>query len=105
MGRMTKHVGTRMSQRGITKEMVELASMFGDYDGDRLRLDRRALLVLLERIRAAERTTLKLLDKGGIVVVEEGEAVVTTYNVDSYDRRRAKSRTARRPRAYEGRRR
>jgi hypothetical protein len=31
------------------------------------------------------RKVIKALDKGGVVVVEAGGKLITTYNVDSYD--------------------
>lgn len=85
----TKHMQARMSQRGIPRELVELVRQFGRDDQDRLVLDRRALRCLLDEVRGLERTVLKALDKGGIVVVECGNALITTYNLDSFDRGRA----------------
>jgi hypothetical protein len=39
-----------------------------------------------------ERTGKKALNKGGLVVVQDGEALITTYHRDSFDRRKAYSR-------------
>ena len=45
--------------------------------------DEEAVLKQLERIR---KINLKIRDKGGIVVVADHDAVVTTYQFDSYRR-------------------
>ena len=104
MAHSTKHLKQRMSQRGITADMIEVVGQFGLIHGDRTQLTRRELEDLLARLRSAQRTVMKLLDKGGIVVVEDGGALITTYNLNSYNRRRANRRgdTGRRPRAYRG---
>ena len=102
MKQMTKHMAARMSQRGVSGDMVEIARQFGVLDSDKSVLRRRELHDLLTTLRDAERTVLKLLDKGGIVVVEEAGALITTYNRDSFRRRqRADERSRpRRPAAY-----
>jgi hypothetical protein len=81
----TKHMQARMSQRGISGDMVHLARRFGRDDQDKYILDRKGLRRLLEELRGLERKVIKALDKGGVVVVEAGGALITTYNVDSYD--------------------
>jgi hypothetical protein len=103
MASCTKHFQQRMSQRGISGDMIEMAQQFGVIKGDKLELNRRELELLLDRVRSAQRTVMKLLDKGGISIVEAEGALITTYRVDSFDRRLAKagSRRARRPRAWQ----
>jgi hypothetical protein len=46
----------------------------------------KAFSAFLEEVRGLERKVIKALDKGGVVVVETGGALITTYNLDSYDR-------------------
>ena len=89
---LTKHCAARMSQRGIPGDLVSLVCSFGRDDQDKLILDRRDLKSLLAELRVLERTVIKALDKGGVVVVETGGALVTAYNADSYDRSRAHGR-------------
>ena len=104
MAHLTKHIAARMSQRGISCEMIALARSFGEFEGDRLVLNPARLVSLLERLRVMERTTMKLIDKGGIVVVEDDDALITTFNLNSFDRRKARRgpvTRARRHRAYE----
>jgi hypothetical protein len=90
--RTTKHMQARMSQRGITGELVGLVRQYGHDDQDRLVLDRKNLRSLLSELRDLERVVLKALDKGGLVVVETDGALVTTYNRDSFDARRTYDR-------------
>ncbi len=87
----TRHIQKRMSQRGITQGMVDLACQFGVRQQDKLVINRRGLEQLVDNLRSIERTALKAIDKGGIVVVESDGALVTTYDLDSYDRKKARS--------------
>jgi len=77
-----------VSQRGIPGDLVNLVRQFGRDDHDRTVLGRKDLHGLLNEVRGLERLVLKALDKGGVVVVEADGALITTYNVTSYDRRR-----------------
>ena len=85
----TRHISKRMSQRGIRQVLVDLTLQFGEDVQDRCVLGRQGLKSLLEAVRELERTALHALDKGGVIVVQADGALVTTYDVDSYDRRRA----------------
>ena len=103
MARATKHLGVRMSQRGITGDMIELALAYGENRQDKVVLCRKAAMKLVARLDGAQRATaLKVLDKGGIVVVEKEGILLTTYNLNTFDRRKRGSAhaSARRPHAY-----
>ena len=41
----------------------------------------------VKEIQAAIKTLKNILKKGGVVVVSENDTLITTYNLDSYDRR------------------
>ena len=92
MARQTKHFQARTGQRGIPGDLVELARRFGADDRDRCVLDRKGLQRLIDELRALQRVAMKALDKGGVVVVEAGGALITAYTVDSFDQRRADGR-------------
>jgi hypothetical protein len=86
--RTTKHMQARMSQRGIPGELVDLVQRHGRDEWGRIILNKKALRNLLDDVRNLQRVVLKALDKGGVVVVEDDGALITTYNVDSFDPRR-----------------
>ena len=54
---ISHHAGQRMNQRGIPRRLVEFTMKHGRIEGDK-----------------------RVLDKGGVTVVESGGTVVTTYN-------------------------
>ena len=86
----TRHFQQRMSQRGMTLDIVELAQQFGDVHQDKTFLSRKVLQQLIESARQIERTAKKALDKGGVVVVEDNGALITTYRFDSYSRKKVR---------------
>lgn len=77
---MTQHISQRMAQRGITKDLIDVVLTHGEFEDDRAILDRKNAKKLLEELQRKERLIKKILDKGGLVVVTEGGALITTYN-------------------------
>lgn len=76
----TMHALERMSQRGITKAMVDYVLEHGTPEQDRVILGRKDALSLLESLQDQQRVLKKILDKGGVVVVASGDRMITTYN-------------------------
>lgn len=76
----TRHVAKRMSQRGVSRKMIELVLDYGVLEGDKVVIGRKEAIHLMESFRAYMRLLAKVMDKGGVVVVTEGEHLVTTYN-------------------------
>lgn len=76
----TKHIGERMSQRGMTKRMIELVMEFGKEQGDKVILNRKAMQSILHEMEQLKKDLLKVMDKGGIVVVIDNDTLITTYN-------------------------
>ncbi len=76
----TLHARHRMAQRGIPQRLVEFALQHGRIEGDRRVLDRRETRRLVESLQAELRIAMHVLDKGGITVVEDHGAVITTWN-------------------------
>ncbi len=74
------HFTQRMSQRGVSREMVNLVRDHGVLDGDKVILGRRDAARLIDQLMEQLRVLRKIQDKGGLVVVESGETLVTTYN-------------------------
>ena len=77
---ITDHARTRMSQRGITRSMINLVLEYGEVKQDKSYLDRKLAMQLVRELEEKLRVAKKILDKGGCVVVEGTDAVITTYN-------------------------
>lgn len=79
---VTIHGMARMNQRGITKEMIEIVLEYGDYIQDKVILNSRKLKKLIKKVsKSLKSKLLKLLDKGGLVVVlGDNNVLITTYN-------------------------
>lgn len=82
----SKHARRRMSQRGIPDRLVALTQKFGRLVGDRVVLDRREARQALDELDEERALLLKAIDKGGLVVVESGDRVVTTFNITERQR-------------------
>lgn len=79
----TEHMKQRMTQRGINREMVNLVLDLGTPNQDKFTLNRDEAQEQLRELQQAMRVLKKILDKGGVTVVTEGEALITTYNCNS----------------------
>lgn len=79
----TKHIQQRMSQRGVSRDMVDFVMDHGTSEQDKYVLGRKEALSLLEKMQRQERLLKKILDKGGVTVVSDGNALITTYNCES----------------------
>ena len=77
----TRHFAQRMSQRGVSREMVELVRDYGVPEGDKLVLGRRDAAKAIDQLMQKLRVLKRIQDKGGLVVVETGESLITTYNL------------------------
>jgi hypothetical protein len=63
--------------------MIELTLEFGEVQADKIRLGSRRIKKLLKHHKVSQdikRDLLKILDKGGLVVVASGSALITAYN-------------------------
>lgn len=81
--RTTLHAEARQSQRGITSSMVDYVLANGTQNDDKLILGRKEAERRLTEIADEKRLLMKILDKGGVVVVAPGDVVITTYNCSS----------------------
>ena len=82
----TKHYGARISQRGIRESTVELAQLHGIPHGDKLVLGRKQIRAVLEALDRERKELIRAMDKGGVVAVECGGALITAYDFDSFNR-------------------
>ena len=79
----TRHAHQRTTQRGITRSMIDLVLEFGEVEQDKAILDKKHAQQLIRELEEKLRTAKKILDKGGCVVVEADNAILTTYNYQS----------------------
>lgn len=75
----TLHLNQRTRQRGITKQMIDLTLEYGKLKGDKIRLGTRRINELLRTKVELKPELLKLMDKGGLIVVFSGAALITAY--------------------------
>jgi len=73
------HINQRARQRGITKQMIDLTLKYGKLKGDKIRLGTRRIKELLRTKAELKSELLKLMDKGGLVVVFSGATLITAY--------------------------
>jgi len=79
--KFTKHARIRMGQRGIPDRIANLVSECGRIEGDMRILDRREARILLDEIDRRRKDLMRVIDKGGVAVVEEGNRVITAFNL------------------------
>lgn len=82
----TNHILARMSQRGISKKLVDLVYEYGKEKGDKLILNKKTTQTLIKEIDSMRKELLRIMDKGGVTVVLDNDALVTAYNTNSYKR-------------------
>ena len=87
----TQHIQQRMSQRGVSRDMVELVLDHGRPEQNKYILGRKEASRRLELLQRESRLLKKVLDKGGVVVVADGDALITTYNYAPQHGKRRKS--------------
>jgi len=75
----TLHINQRSRQRGITKKMIDITLEYGKLKGDKIRLGTRRIKELLRTKGELKSELLKIMDKGGLVVVFSGATLITTY--------------------------
>lgn len=86
---VTKHFGSRMNQRGIRKRLINLTLELGELDGDRIILSRSAIDAELAELQRRMRDLTEARKKGGVVVISEDDALITTYRGVGTGRKRS----------------
>ncbi|WP_151900493.1 DUF4258 domain-containing protein [Sulfurimonas hydrogeniphila] len=82
----TNHILARMSQRGISKKLVDLVYEYGKAKGDKLILNKKNTQKVIREIDSMRKELLKIMDKGGVTIVFDNDALITAYNTNSYNR-------------------
>lgn len=76
----TLHLNQRARQRGITNRMIELTLEYGIVQSDKIKLGTKRIKKLLRTHKHLKTDLLKIMDKGGLIVVVSGAAMITAYN-------------------------
>lgn len=85
----TRHIQKRLSQRAIKEEMLEVIDKFGAQSGDKTILNRKACDAALTELECLKKNLLKARERGGFVLVNVDDALITAYGLDSYKRTKA----------------
>ena len=83
---LTNPLDVRIQRRGIPRRLVDLALEAGEIDGDRYVLSARQIQIEIDRLNAKKKLYQEASKRGGIVVVLENDAVITTYRKNSFSR-------------------
>ena len=76
----------QMKQRAIGQKLVDLTLEFCvECHDDKVILNRQSLHLLITELKAMEQAAQKAADKGGLVVIREGDTLVTAYRFDSFN--------------------
>ena len=75
-----------MSQRGISKKLLDLVYAYGKEKGDKLTLNRKTTQKVINEIDSMRKELLRIMDKGGVTVVLDNDTLITAYNTNSYKR-------------------
>ena len=81
---LTSHSETRMNQRGITGDMIDLALDHGEPDGDKTILSAKTCRQLIEELKQTQKKLEHAMKKGGITIVSDGDTLITTYRANSF---------------------
>lgn len=87
----TRHIHKRMSQRSISQTIVDMVSQYGTIEGEKIIITKKNAEALMCEIENIKKSLLKIRSKGGIAVVESGEAMITTYALGRYKRSHKKT--------------
>jgi hypothetical protein len=83
----TKHSLARMSQRGLFKNLIDLVFEYGEGQGDKLILNKKPIQKMIKELDTLGKGLIRIMDKGGVTIVCDGETLITAYNSKSYQRR------------------
>lgn len=80
----TQHSLVRMSQRGLTKQLIDLVFRFGTDQNDKLILNKKLAQEAVKELDKMRKGLLKVIDKGGVTIVMSDDVLITAYNTNSY---------------------
>jgi len=80
--KLTGHLRSRMSQRGINKKMVDIVFQYGKEKGEKIVLNKKDAMKKCAEIQATLKYLKKIMDKGGLVIVCENNSIKTSYRYE-----------------------
>ncbi|HZF24876.1 MAG TPA: DUF4258 domain-containing protein [Steroidobacteraceae bacterium] len=80
---ISQHADQRMNQRGISRRLVEFTLRHGRVEGDKHVRDRSEARRIIEALTEELQLAKRIMDKGGVTVVEDQDTVITAYNVNA----------------------
>jgi len=83
----TKHSLARMSQRGLSKNLIDLVFEYGKAQGDKLILNKKTTQKMIKELDTLKKDLIRIIDKGGVTIVCNSDTLITAYNSNSYQRR------------------
>jgi hypothetical protein len=78
---ITHHAAQRMRQRGIPQRLIDFALRHGRVEGNKRVLDRNESRRLIDDLKEELRLAMRVMDKGGITVIDGGDRLITAYNL------------------------
>ena len=87
----TRHIQKRMAKRSIREAMLKMVETFGVHDGDKQVLNRKGCDAALAELEDVKKNLVKMRERGGLVLVDDGGVKITTYALDSYSRNQVSS--------------
>ena len=78
---ITHHAEQRLNQRGIPRRLVDFALRHGRVEGNKRVVDRNETRRIIERLMEELRLAKRVMDKGGIAIVDGGDTLITAYNL------------------------
>jgi hypothetical protein len=91
---ISHHAAQRMRQRGIPQRLVDFALRHGRIEGDKRVLDRNESRRLIDDLKEELRLAMRVMDKGGITVVDRSGTLITAYNLRTRARPASAARAA-----------
>jgi len=78
---ISHHAEQRLSQRGISRRLVDFALRHGRIEGNKRVLDRNESRRIIDQLNEELRLAKRVMDKGGITIVDGGDTLITAYNL------------------------
>ena len=89
---VTQHAHDRMTQRGLSRRLVDFTLRHGRVEGDRHVLDRNESRRLIDELEEELRLAPRVHGRGGVAVVDSGDTLITAYHVTNKPRERHRNR-------------